>query len=251
MPNESTPPTPPAPGAPQKLTPAQDAENDYDQAQLQTVKNSEAIARAAQKADYAPALAAEGLRETTTAALLQAAQDWRTLSREAITATDAKLAATGTGSLASTTLRQTLELIRSKARLKITQNPTWTEVQKTAFRRRYFVNEDLFANEATAGASIQTVITRATEDKLPGLTPQRLTEAQTALDAFTGKSGPQSDQQSLATQKRGARDAKFKDVMNLRHEIQYAADGAYPWWGEGNLGLRREFQLPAGRPLTS
>lgn len=234
----------------QKKTPSQIAESDYDQAQLQTVRNGEDLAHAAQDSAYNGQLLDEGMRTTAPEEFLAAGQDWRTLSREALEATDDREEITQGGKTAAEIIRATVEYLRSKCRLQITQNPAWTVAEKSAFRKRYFIGEDIFANEATAGQSIQTILDHAVPDKLPGITAAKLATYDQQLTAFTGKPSKQSGKQSIATTKRSARDKKFEEVMTLRHEIQHAADGAYPWSDPLNAGPRVLFKLPAGRPFT-
>jgi hypothetical protein len=244
----STPPTLPVP--PKKKTPSQEAESHYDQAQLQTVRNGETIATQALDPAYNAALLAEGMRATAPSELTAAGAAWRQLSQEAIDATNAIDDAVGTGNDAETAVRHDVDYIRSKARLKITQNPSWTETQIQALTQRYLIGEDIFANEATAGETVQTMLDRATTDALPGLTPAKLATFATHLAAFNAKPVSKTGQQAIATQKRKARGAKFIEIMRLRHEIQHAADGAWPWSIPGNNGLRMLFKLPAGRPFT-
>ena len=237
--------------APNKKTPSEVAESAYDQAQLQTVRNSENIANAAKVADDNALLMAEGMLETTPDALLTACRDWRRLSREANEATETGEEITGAGTDAETIIRQSVEYIRGKCRLKITQTPTMTQPEKQALRDRYFVGENIFANEPTAGQSIDTILQHAAEDSLPGITPEKLRTYQTQLAAFTGKPGSQTQQQSKATGKRRERDTKFTEIMRLRHEIQHAADGAWPWSNRLSSGKRTLFKLPAGRPFAA
>ena len=90
----------------------------------------------------------------------------------------------------------------------------------------------------------------AAEDTLPGVTPARLTQATDALSAYIGTEAPQSDAQSDATSLRQKRDTAFAEALRLRHEIQFAADTAWPWWDDANLAVRREFLLPAGRAFV-
>lgn len=246
-------PTPPGPEPPTPTPPAKKTftESDYDQAQLQTIKNSEAIANAAKDPANNAVLIGEGMQETTPDRLLQACKEWRTLSKEALELTNTTSEAVGEGVDAGTRVRRDVEKLRSKARLRITQNPKWTDTQKEALRKRYFINEDIFASEATAGQSVQTIFDHAAEDALPGITATMLTTFQEDLDAFTGKPTAKGSKQSLASAKREGRDNKFAEVMNLRHEIQHSADEGWPWYGDNSEGFRQLFKLPAGRPFTA
>lgn len=243
-------PTPATTTEPKKKTPAQIAESDYDQAQLQTVRNGEDLAHAAQDAEHNTKLIDEGMRATAPDELLTAGHDWRDLSRKALEATEDRETVTESGQTAADIIRVTVEYLRSKCRLKITQSRAWSAAEKSALRKRYFIGEDIFANEATAGQSIQTMLDHASADDLPGITPAKLTTYATQLEAFTGKPTAQSGKQSTATTKRSERDKKFEEIMTLRHEIQHSADGAYPWSNPLSAGPRVLFKLPAGRPFT-
>jgi hypothetical protein len=223
---------------------------DFNQAQLETIRKSEGLARSAQKETYVAKLVEEGMLPGTPAALLTKAGDWRELARRAVAATQKKEGETGEGEDAETLLKREVEYFRGKARLKITQNPTWTENERTAFKARYFINVNIFTSRALAEQNVDTLLVNATADTLPGVTPARLTSAHQLLLNYSATEDPQTGAQTDATSLRTQRDAAFDEVMRLRHEIQFAAETAYPWHVETNMGIRREFLLPAGRPFT-
>ncbi|MEO5713575.1 MAG: hypothetical protein ABIT37_08795 [Luteolibacter sp.] len=129
--------------------------------------------------------------------------------------------------------------------------PTWPDSAVTAFKARYFIGLNIFASRALAEQSAGDLIKHPTEDALPAVTPARLATATAALEAFVGSEAPQSDAQSDATKLRAQRDASFDEVLRLRHDIQFAADAAWPWWNDTNLAERREFIIPAGRAFTA
>ena len=251
MPEPSTPSSPAQPSPAASAPAANASPGDYDQAQLETVTKSEGIAKAAQNAAYSGVLNGEGMIAITPADLLAACVSWRQLSNNAVDATNEKKKETGLGVDAETQLRRTVTYLRGKASMKINQNPTWTEPVKAAFRDRYFIGEDIFADGETAGQSAQSVLEHAAADNLPGITPAKLASANSDLEAFNGRDEPQTEQQAAATRLRGQRDAIFTEVMRLRHEIQHAADTGFPWWLQVNQATRRVFLLPAGRPFTS
>jgi len=243
--------TPPA--APTPEPPADDPNStpgDFNSAQLETIRKSEALARSAKKDDYNAKLIEEGMLAATPDGLLAKAREWRDLSSRARAATQQKESETGEGEDAETLLKREVEYLRGKARLKITQNPAWNENEKDAFRARYFINQNIFASRALTEQSMDALLTDAATDNLPGVTAARLTLARQRLDAFIGTEDPQTGAQTDATNLRKQRDAAFDEVMRLRHEIQFAADTAYPWHEPTTAGTRREFLLPAGRAFT-
>lgn len=245
---EPTPPTPPTPPVPP--TPPGPPPGDFNQAQLETVRKTEGLARAAQKPAYTALLLAEGMDAATPAALLAQCAAWRGFSGQAVTATADTTQAAGLGTDAATALRREVEYYRGKARLAIVKHPAWKDAEIAAFKARYFINTDIFANRALAEQSAADLFAHAAEDTLPGVTPARLTASAAILAAYQAPEGTQSDAQSAATQLRAQRDTAFADLLRLRHEIQLAAEGAWPWHGDDNMGVRREFLLPAGRAFT-
>jgi hypothetical protein len=224
---------------------------DFDQAQLTSLEKSEGTATAAADAQYNATLVDEGMLASTPADLAAACGNWRELSKQAVDATTDKEKETGSGLDAETKLRRTIAYLRGKASMKIKQNPSWSEADKAAFRSRYYIGHDIFADGATAVQSAKAVVDHAGADSLPGINPAKLASAAADLTAFEGRDAPQSAQQKKATELRAERDLKFADVMRLRQEIQHAADTAYPWWAELSAATRRLFLLPVGRPFTS
>ena len=240
-PHDSTTPAPPA----DHQTPGE-----FNQAQLETIRKSEGIARSAEKDTYLPTLLLEGREAATPEALLTKAREWRDLSRRARAATLTKVGDTGEGQDAAMLLRHEVEYLRGKARLKLTKNPAWTDNEVEAFKARYFINQNIYTSRALTEQSVDALFANAAGDALPGATPARLTAAGQRLADYVNTKDPQTGAQTDATRLRELRDLVFDEVMRLRHEIQFAADTACPWHGEANQGLRREFLLPAGRAFT-
>ena len=245
---EPTPPTPPTPPVPP--TPPGPPPGDFNQAQLETVRKTEGLARAAQKDAYHALLLAEGMEAATPTALLAKCASWRSLSGEAVAATTDTTQAAGLGTDAATALRREVEYYRGKARLAIVKHPAWKDAEIAAFKARYFINTDIFTSRALAEQSAADLFKHAAADTLPGVTPARLTASAAILAAYQAPEGTQTDAQSAATSLRQQRDTAFADLLRLRHEIQFAAETAWPWHGDDNLGVRKEFLLPAGRAFT-
>jgi hypothetical protein len=238
------------------LTPPDSTENEgttpgiFHKAQLETIRKSEGLARAAQKPDYLPILANEGMDADALTNLLAQCQLWRQLSGQAVITTTAKEQQTGTGVDNETKLKREIEYLRGKARLHLNKQTGWSPSAITAFKSRYFIGSNIFANRALAEQSAGEIIKHAGEDALPAVTSERLIQSSNTLLAYIDTESPQSDAQSEATKLRHQRDTVFTEALRLRHEIQYAADAAWPWWDDANLPIRREFLLPAGRAFV-
>jgi len=247
MPDTPTPPAPPASPPPSNVG---QPPGDFNNGQLDSIRKSEGLARTAQKAAYTPVLITDGMEADTPTKLLAQCQLWHELSSKALNASNDKEKHTGLGDDEEISLKREVEFLRGKARLQINKHPEWKAAEITAFKARYFIGTDIFASRALAEQSAGTLIANATADQLPGVTPARLTQAATALTKYIGTEAPQSDAQSAATQHRTERDAAFAEALRLRHDIQFAADTAWPWWDDANAATRREFLLPAGRPFV-
>ena len=247
---DPVPPTPPTPPVPPTPANPPNPPGDFNQAQLETIRKSEGLARTAAQADHQPRLVEEGMDTGTPAALLAKCTAWRDLSSQALDATQSKTESTGLGTDAETALRREVEFYRGKARLAITKNPAWKDAEIATFKDRYFINKDIFTSRALAEQSASDIFNHAGEDTIPGVTPARLQKSTTALAAYTGTEAPQTGAQGDATTLRQQRDAAFAEALRLRQEIQFAADTAWPWHDDLNMGVRREFLLPSGRAFT-
>jgi hypothetical protein len=134
----------------------------------------------------------------------------------------------------------------------------------------YFVGERLNPNEATLhqnAFSIAELLTPQTgtdlataRDRLPGIT---LAKIDTLRDFIglppTGASSSSSSSSSSASgglippdtvADRAERDLLIQQINDRRVEIQFAADGAYPYTDPLNAEARRAFHLPRSRPFT-
>lgn len=251
MNDPQTPPPAESPATPITFSAAHPDQGTFHKAQLETVKNSEALARSAVKPENLAKLTTEGLRTTTPKDLLDDCALWRHLSGETVDAREEGKEKTGEGGDAETLIKREVEYYRGKCRHAIVQNPDWTDSRQTALRARYFINVDIFSDFDQAGPTIQLLLDHAAEDALPGVTPERLATSKTLLDDYTGSPVPQGDAKTLAGLRKTQRDTVFKKIENLRHEIQFTADAVYPWWKDENIPYRREFRLPVGRPFTA
>lgn len=132
----------------------------------------------------------------------------------------------------------------------------------------FFIGDRLNPNEATLhqnAFSIADLLTPQTgtnlataRDQLPGITLAKID----ALRAFihlppTGSSSSSSSSSSSdglippdTVADRAERDLLIAEITDRRMEIQFAADGAYPYTDDLNEEARRAFQLPLSRPFS-
>ena len=233
--NDPTPPTPPTP------TPTH-TPSVFHQAQLAALNEADKICVAAQKPAYAPALA---VREITAAEVTQLVADILTCRQTAAAATQSttgRKVATNAMHTAETSLLTALHEVQAAARQKYARtNPTALD--------DYMVGHILNPNQATFKESVQAIIKKLGTDTLPGITPAKVTNLQTLLDAYTTLAANPDSQQSDATTERRQRDAQISSITDRRLTIQFAADAEWPYTVDTTAGIRSEFYLPASQPF--
>ena len=113
----------------------------------------------------------------------------------------------------------------------------------------YMVGHILNPNQATFKESVQAIIKKLGTDTLLCITPAKVTNLQTLLDAYTALAANPDSQQSDATTERRQRDAQIASITDRRITIQFAADAEWPYTVDTNAGIRSEFYLPASQPF--
>jgi hypothetical protein len=206
------------------------------------LNEADKITTAAQKPAYAAALA---LREITAAYVTQLVDDILACRKTGATATQSttgKTVATDAEHTAENNLMTALHEVQAAARQKYARtNPV--------VMHDYMVSHRLDPNQATFKESVQAIITKLGTDTLPGITPAKVTNLQTLLDAYTALAANPDSQQSDATTERRQRDAQIASITDRRLTIQFAADAEWPYTVDANAGVRGEFFLPLSQPF--
>jgi hypothetical protein len=214
----------------------------FNQAQLAALNEADKICTAAQKAAYAAPLA---VREITAAQVTQLVADilaCRQTAAAASQSTTGKTVATDAMHTAETSLLTALHEVQAAARQKYART-------SPAMMNDYLVGHRLNPNQATFKESVQAIITKLGTDALPGITPAKVTNLQTLLDAYTKQAASPDSQQSDATKQRKQRDAQIASITDRRLTIQFAADAEWPYTVDTNAGTRSEFFLPLSQPF--
>ena len=86
-------------------------------------------------------------------------------------------------------------------------------------------------------------------DVLPGVSPAKIAELESALSDYKDVQGNQSGAQGQATGWRSQVETAVADIVTRRREIQFAADAEWPHTDPLNDGIRVEFKLPADRSM--
>ncbi len=88
------------------------------------------------------------------------------------------------------------------------------------------------------------------QDVLPGIEDDdAIQDLSDAITAYDTKNKAQAEQQSRAAATLESVQAHITQLATLRHDIQLAADQAFPWRKPGVKTIRKAFLLPPDRPL--
>lgn len=237
---ETTPPTPPT--TPAAAKPKQ-TRGDLDAKILADLKLAEDVAAAAQDADHAAKLADEGMPAAAAANLVALVATARGLAGNVVTAKQAKLGTTQKEQAALDNLLALLRDFQQRAkRVFLSGDPK---------RAAYGINKVNFGRDRQSlEQDADNIIRLAAADALPGLKPEKITAANTALAAWK-----KADQdQHKAEEKQGGLlaqlEAKLAETNTKRREIQLAADTAWPHTDAANAPVRRAFKLPVNQPIS-
>ncbi len=88
-------------------------------------------------------------------------------------------------------------------------------------------------------------------DKLPGITAEdNIAKLATAISLYGAKGNAQGDQKTEAAATLEQVETDIATLADLRHQVQLAADQAWPWRTPGVVTIRKSFLLPPTRPLN-
>lgn len=234
----------------------------FNQSQLEDLQFAEEVAVLVRTQPYATDLAAREITGTQADAIaalcLSARRRTAKAVREDTAGTVLSLQATGH----ERDLVLLLQDIQAAAKQKYAR-------REPLRLQDYFIGERLNPNEATLhqnAFSIAEILTPQTgtdlataRDRLPGITLTKIdtlrslislppTGASSASSSSSSSSGNLIPPETEAD--RAERDLLIQQINDRRVEIQFAADGTYPYTDPLNAEARRAFHLPRSRPFT-
>jgi hypothetical protein len=198
------------------------------------------LANTAEKPAYAPTLADEEIDTAFITALRTKIDEANTFLASAGAKTAEKKTTTDSEEDLKAELLELIGKVQARAKRKY---PQTGDPQ----RAKYFIGQHLATSRTLLESATQAIITRLASDTLPGMKPADVIALQAALTAYQAVQTMQSGDQSAATTARSQLDAKVKEVAELRRQIQYAADAAWPATKKVNAGVRTEFKLSPNR----
>jgi hypothetical protein len=129
---------------------------------------------------------------------------------------------------------------------------------QAALKQAYFVGEPLASDtlkevQIAANAIYNRLAPGANnappQDVLPGIKDTQIQALANAIKLYGDKNAAQGDEQNQATGQLEAIVANIEKLAVLRHQVQLAAEQAFPWRNPGVAAIRQSFLLPVDRPL--
>ena len=88
-------------------------------------------------------------------------------------------------------------------------------------------------------------------DVLPGIQAAQISALVNAITLYAGNVTAEDEQQNKNLRAHDAIEADLVTLAGLRHQVQLAAEQAFPWRTPGVAAIRQSFLLPTDRPLPN
>jgi len=222
-------------------SPARTSPADVDKRSLADIKLGEDVYEAAVLPGRAELLAAEGITERELAQLATLCRRARDTGNRVVEVKKAKKEATAAEAAAQKELLAGLRDLQKRAQRKFPKDQTKLAAYRVG-------KENFGRNRTELEQDAEVLLQLATDDALPGLTPEKLQAGRTCL-ADWKKADEQQDQAiAKQTQVLGDFASLLAKVNAARRDIQLAADTIWPYTLAENRPLRRAFALSPTRP---
>jgi hypothetical protein len=214
---------------------------------LDEITNSRAVAKAAIDPANTAALAAVEFDATLPAQITTLADATET-SIGKLTGTRAKKTEmTAQETTARDALFAVIAPIQTAAKRKFTGD-------SGKLRQAYFIGDNLAHDNLhevqTAAIAIRDrLVGTPPQDVLPGVKAAQIAALSSAITTYAANitaPGDQSNENAGALQ---AIVANIGKLAGLRHQVQLAAEQAFPWRNSGVASIRQSFLLPTDRPM--
>ncbi|HZL78197.1 MAG TPA: hypothetical protein VFC17_05040 [Candidatus Limnocylindrales bacterium] len=214
---------------------------------LNEIANSRAMAKAAADPANTAAVAAVEFDATLPAQITTLADATETAIGKLTGTRAVKTEMTAQETTARDALIAVIAPIQTAARRKFTGD-------QEQLRHAYFIGEglpdDTLGEVQTAAIAIRDrLVGTPPQDVLPGVKAAQITALSSAVTTYaTNVTAPGGQQNENA----GALEAIVANIgklAGLRHQVQLAAEQAFPWRNSGVASIRKSFQLPTDRPM--
>lgn len=203
------------------------------------------VAVAARKPAYRATLLARGITDETLDALDTAVSEGKREQAAAVESDTGQRVSTLDEKLARKELLAGLREVQTAARQK------WTRTQPAALKD-YYIGENLpNMSRATLVQVAEGILLRLTTQTLPGITPETVAALASKRDAYVEANKSQLGFIAGAKARRESALSHLKTATDLRIEVQFAADAAYPFDNPKSAPARIEFALPGERRFVT
>ncbi|MEI9960779.1 MAG: hypothetical protein WDM76_06505 [Limisphaerales bacterium] len=219
---------------------------------LEEIANARKVAVAAAKPAYTAALAAVDFDITLTDQIEAIANGIEESISDLKNARTARKTMTAQEKAARDELLGVIQPIQTAAKRKFGGDQT-TE------REAYYIGEPIgtFTLDEVLNAARNIHVRLAPganntppQDVLPGIKPAGdIKKLSDAIEKYGGKNTAQGEQETEAEKAYEAIAKSVGDLAKLRRQVQLAADQAWPWRTPGVAAIRKEFLIPADRPM--
>ena len=216
-----------------------------NQALASSLTRAENICRAALKAGRIELLSANGSDVTAdfVNGVLAQISSTRKLLGIAEQQTNAKQDKTEEGLTLEEQLIQCIQTVQARARQKYGAN--------SGALKGFHIGDRLPGNRAVLEQVSQNLLTRLESETLPGLSAEAIAKLQSVREDYVKSELEQTSTGGDAATARLQAKSRIDAIVAKRQKIQFAAESVWPWHDDANLGVRKEFELPATRPYAA
>ena len=216
-----------------------------NQALAVSLTRVENITKAALKPDRLALLSADGsdIAQPFLDAILAEVTAVRKLLGVAGQQTTEKENATEEGTTLEEQLIRAIQAMQARARQKYGAN--------SHALANFHIGTRLGDNRALLEQVSQNILTALETDPLPGVTDEKIAALKDVRKEYVDSELDQTGSGGDASTSRKSAKTRLDALVEKRQKIQFAADAIWPWHADANVGLRKEFDLPATRPYSA
>jgi hypothetical protein len=244
-------PTPTPTPTPAPATKTKRQRSTINRKHLNEIANSRAVAKAAADPANTAALAVVEFDPTLPAQITTLADTTETAIGKLTGTRVQKTELTAEEKIARDALIAVIAPIQTAARRKFTGD-------QEQLRHAYFIGEglpdDTLGEVQTAAIAIRNRLApgannTAPQDVLPGIKAAQIAALSNAITLYAADVAAPGGQKNENSKALEAIIANIGKLAGLRHQVQLAAEQAFPWRTPGVASIRKSFQLPTDRPM--
>ena len=240
-------PTPTPTPTPAPKTKTKRTRSSINRGHLDEIKNSRAVAAAAIDPANTATLATVEFDATLPAQITTLADATETAVGQLTGTRAAKTEMTAQETTARDALFAVIAPIQTAAKRKFTGD-------SGKLRQAYFIGDNLAHDNLhevqTAAIAIRDrLVGTPPQDVLPGVKAAQITALSGAITAYAANITAPGDQSNENVGALQSIVSNIGKLSGLRHQVQLAAEQAFPWRNSGVASIRKTFLLPTDRPM--